>query len=58
MEVRADTSYPEEFATLLIEARIPFRVEYLLEMQGSFFAHSHYEDLFYKLLMKLRGSKL
>jgi hypothetical protein len=58
IDVRADTLYPQEFAALLIDARIPFRVEYPLELQGSFFAHPHYEDLFYKLLVKLRGSKL
>ena len=52
------TTYGDEFATMLIEKRIPFSVTYGIEFQASFHVEECYEHRVFTLLMKLRGSKL
>jgi hypothetical protein len=53
-----NTMYSQEFACMLIGERIPFRITYELEFQGSFYLTYQYMGPALALMMKLRASKL
>lgn len=52
------TVHGGEYAQMLIEERIPFRADYPQEFLTSFYVIPDDGEKAYKLLMKLRGSKL
>jgi len=53
-----NTMYGGEYAPMLIEKCIPFKVTYDVEFQTSFHVHEAFQHRAHALLMQLRGSKL
>lgn len=52
------TVHGREYVVMLIEERIPFRADYPTEFQSYFYFSPADIDAAFKLLMKLRASKL